>query len=89
MAKILSSSLTPVRHMEGREINLAAPLDPYFLLEVYGAGQLRQAMELFPLAKLKEGLPAVMERYPGTKPTSNASKAAVIDYLAHYAAENE
>ena len=87
VAKILTSTLTPVRHVEGREINLAAPLDPYFLLEVYGADQLRQALELFPLTKLKEGLPAVMERHPGTKPTSRSSKAAVIDYLVRRVAE--
>jgi hypothetical protein len=87
VAKILSSTLTPIRHVEGREINLAAPLDPYFLLEVYGAGQLRQALDLFPLAKLKEGLPAVIERHPGTKPASKASKAAVIDYMVRYVAE--
>lgn len=86
VAKILSSTLTPIRHVEGREINLAAPLDPYFLLEVYGAHQLRQALDLFPLAKLKEGLPAVMERHPGTKPSSKASKAAVIDYLVRVVA---
>ena len=87
VTKILSSTLTPIRHVEGHEINLAAPLDPYFLLEVYGAGQLRQALDLFPLTKLKEGLPAVMERHPGTKPSSKASKAAVIDYMERYIAE--
>jgi hypothetical protein len=81
VTKILSSTLTPIRHVEGREINLAAPLDPYFLLEVYGAGQLRQALDLFPLAKLKEGLPAVMERNPGTKPANRSSKGAVVDYM--------
>lgn len=88
-AKILSTTLTPIRHVEGREINLAAPLDPYFLLEVYGAHQLRQALELFPLAKLKEGLSAVMERHPGTKPASKASKAAVIDYIMRYVATSD
>lgn len=85
--KILSSNLRPIRHVEHIEINLAAVLDPYFLLEVYGPGQLREALDLYPLTRLKEGLPAVMERHPGTKPTSKSSKAAVIDYLARYVAE--
>ncbi|HEX2347693.1 MAG TPA: hypothetical protein VHI51_04575 [Ktedonobacterales bacterium] len=80
-ATILSSTLTPVRYVEGREINLAAPLDPYFLLEVYGADQLRQALDLFPLAKLKEGAEAVMARSPGAKPRSRSSKAAVVDFI--------
>lgn len=81
VAKILSSTLTPVRYVEGREINLAAPLDPYFLLEMYGANQLRQALDLFPLAKLKEGAEAVMVRSPGSKPRSRSSKAAVVDFI--------
>lgn len=84
VAKILTSTLTPIRHTEGREINLAAPLDPYFLLEVYGAHQLREALDLFPLTKLKEGVEAVTERNPGTKPSSKSSKAAVIDYIVRY-----
>ena len=85
--KILTSTLTPIRHVEGHEINLAAPLDPYFLLEVYGAHQLREALDLFPLAKLKEGVEAVMERNPGTKPKSKSSKAAVVDYIVQYASD--
>lgn len=88
-SKILTSTLQPIRHVEGREINPAAPLDPYFLLEVYGAHQLRQALELFPLSKLKEGVEAVIERNPGTKPTSKSSKVSVIDYIARYVAGSE
>lgn len=85
-ARKLAATLKPIHEVEGREINLAAPLDPYFLLDVYGAQQLRQALELFPLAKLKEGVNAVIERNPGTKPTSKSSKAAVIDYIERYVA---
>lgn len=81
VAKILSSTLTPIKYVEGCEINLAAPLDPYFLLEMYGANQLRQALDLFPLAKLKEGAEAVMVRSPGSKPRSRSSKAAVVDFI--------
>lgn len=28
--------LVPIRRIEGREIDPAAPLDPYFLLDLYG-----------------------------------------------------
>lgn len=87
-AKILASTLQPIRYVEDREINPAAPLDPYFLLDVYGAHQLRQALDLFPLAKLKEGAEAVMERNPGTKPKNKGSKPAVIDYIVQRLAQN-
>lgn len=87
--KILSSTLKPIRHVESVEINLAAALDPYFLLEVYGPDQLREALDLFPLTRLKEGLPAVMERNPGTKPKNKSSKAAIVDYIVQHVTDAE
>lgn len=83
------STLTPIRHVEGREINLAATPDRYFLLEVYGAHQLREALDLFPLAKLKEGAEAVMERNHGTEPKSRSSKFAALDYIVQYVVGSE
>lgn len=73
--------LVPIRRIEGREIDPAAPLDPYFLLDLYGPAQLEKALGLFPLAKLKEASATVERRHPGTKPTNRGSKAALIAYI--------
>lgn len=64
-----------------RIINPAAPLDPYFIYDVYGVEQLPRALALFPLEKLKEATAKVEQRNPGTKPKSRGSKAGHIDYI--------
>src|SRR5258708_35515725 len=78
--------LVPIKHIQGRELNPAAPLDPYFLLEVYGAAQLPTALSIFPVAKLKEGAAVVEQRNPGTKPKNRGQKQPLINYIVHYVA---
>jgi hypothetical protein len=73
--------LVPIKNIEGREINPAAPLDPYFLLDAYGPQQLEQALNLFPVAKLKEAAVMVESRNAGTKPKNRGMKAALISYI--------
>jgi len=80
-ASALQIDLVPIRRIEGRDIDPAAPLDPYFLLDLYGPGQLERALGLFPVAKLKEASAKVERQHPGTKPTNRASKAALIIYI--------
>lgn len=82
LPKALTSTLTPIKRVEGGEINPLAPLDPYLLLEVYGAQQLREALDLYPVTKLREGVTAVLAQHPGRKPPAKASKAALIEYIA-------
>lgn len=79
-------NLVPVKHLEGYEVDLAAPLDPYFLYEVYGAQQLPIALNLFSATRLKEAVALVQERNPSTKPTSRSRKEALIEYIIHYVA---
>ncbi|HEY1388702.1 MAG TPA: hypothetical protein VGF38_09165 [Ktedonobacterales bacterium] len=79
------AQLVPIKEVEGRPINPAAPLDPYYLLEVYGPSQLPTALGLFPLKKLQEGVELVQERYPNTRPAGK-TKAAVIGYIVEYVA---
>lgn len=78
--RILTTDLKPINYVEGREINPAAPLDPYFLQHVYGDKQLRTALNLYPQNKLREGVEAVKEKHPGTRP-KGSSKAAMLDYI--------
>jgi hypothetical protein len=86
MVTAFDVKLVPIKQVEGREINPAASLDPYFLNEVYGAAQLPTALSIFPVSKLKEGAEMVERRNPGTKPTSRAQRQALIDYIVKHVA---
>jgi hypothetical protein len=87
-AKALVTDLVPIKHVHGFQLNPAAPVDPFLVYEAYGAQQLPKALDLFPLAKLKESAALVEARNPGTKPVNRSSKAAVIDYIVHYVMED-
>lgn len=76
--------LVPIKVVEGRDINPAAPLDPHFLLEVYGSHQFRDALSIFPVAKLKEAAKHIAVRHRGTKPTNWGQKTPLIDYIVAY-----
>lgn len=80
-SKALEVAIVPIKHVEGFQLNPAAPLDPYLVYEAYGANQLPVALDLFPLAKLKEASALVEQRCPGTKPTNRSKKDAVIAYI--------
>jgi hypothetical protein len=87
-AAALASDIMPIKHVEGFELNPAAPIDPYLVYEAYGADQMPQVLEWLPLANLKESAARVEARNPGTKPVSRSSKAAVIDYIVHYVVDS-
>src|SRR5262245_61566732 len=80
----LWSEVKPIKHIEGFELNPAAPLNPYLVYEACGDKQFARILEAFPLAKLKESAAIVEERNPGTKPVNRGSKSAVMDYIIHY-----
>lgn len=73
--------LVPVKVVEGRDINPAAPLDPNFLLEVYGQHQFRDALSIFSVAKLKEAARRIADHHPGTKPTNWGQKTPLVNYI--------
>jgi len=73
--------LVPIRRIEGREISLAGPLDPYFLFELYGGAQLARALDRYPLRKLQEATTLVEERHHGTRPALRTDKEAIIAYI--------
>ena len=76
--------LVPIGRVETHEINIAAPMDPYYLNQVFGPDQLPFALEEFSTSKLlDEAVPLVQKRHPGTRPKTNGKKA-VIDYLVRF-----
>lgn len=78
--------LVPVGTVDESRIKPYGPLDPYLLFDLYGADQLRLALDGYSLVKLKEGMAAVAARNPGTRPGSKASKAPLIDYIVEHVA---
>lgn len=76
-----SADLVPIKQLPGRAFDASAPLDPYFLLELYGRHQLSAALEREPLSRLKEASAIVERRHPGTRPKNKAQKASNIDYI--------
>ena len=78
--------LTPLPGAEHVRVDPFAPLDPFLLQRLYGSKQLRQALSVYSLSKLKEALSPVEERNPGTKPTNKGRKDAIIDYIVEHVA---
>jgi hypothetical protein len=56
-------------------------LDAYGLQQLYGNHQLRDALERYTLASLKQMAQTVQDRNPGTAPENKRTKAALIDYI--------
>ena len=80
------AKLVPIGTVDESRFKPYGPLDPYLLFDLYGADQLRLALDGYSLVKLKEGMTAVAARNPGTKPKSKASKAPLIDYIVEHVA---
>lgn len=77
--------LIPIKPVEpgSVEISAAKPLDPYWLNEVFGSHQLREALDGYSVSKLKEGA-AMVEQHTGVKPISKTKKSALIDYIVEH-----
>lgn len=72
--------LIPVGTVDPALLDPYAPPNPWALQILYGNHQLQQALERYSLAKLKEALPLVQERYPGSKPKA-LTKKGIATYI--------
>ncbi len=81
----LLEPLVPIKHIPNYEITVEGPLDPYLLLEVFGAHQLARALNQRSPADLQKAVALVQARHPGTGPerstSGKASKPALIAYI--------
>jgi hypothetical protein len=80
--------LTPIGTADESLLDPYGPPNPFALQQIYGEEQLPLALERYTPAQLKEALPLVQSRYPGTKP-KKMTKAAIIDYIASCLIANE
>ncbi len=76
--------LVPIKAVAGHDVGIVAPLDPYFLQELYGDAQLPKALKRYTLKHLLEGAALVERKHPGTKPANKTKKDAVIAYIINY-----
>lgn len=82
----LPVELVPLPGSENVRVDPFAALDPFLLQRLYGSGQLRQALSVYSLSKLKEALAPVEQRNPGTKPTNRSRKDSIIEYIVEHVA---
>jgi hypothetical protein len=75
------ADLVPLKHVEGLRGEALARLDPYFLLDVYGAAQLRAALSGYTRDSLKAAADDVMRKNPGTRPTNRGHIDSLVDYI--------
>lgn len=85
-SEVKDVALVPIGSMGDVRIDPYAPLDAYTLHQLYGSSQLRSALSVYSLPKLKQALAPVEQRHPGTKPTSRAEKDSIIDYIVEHVA---
>jgi hypothetical protein len=72
---------TPIAKVEGYIPDPYGPLDPYFMLKIYGEDQLPLALDDHTLDRLKVAADNLMQTHPGTKPKTKSKKADVIAYI--------
>ena len=72
--------LTPIGSVDESELNPYAPPNPWALRRLYGDKQLSAALGRYSADKLKETLPAMQQRYPGTQP-KKMTKPGIIAYI--------
>lgn len=76
----LFEPLTPIKHIPDYEVTLEGPLDPYLLLEVFGAHQLARALNQRSPADLRKAAAIVQARNSGKKPTKT-TKSGLIAFI--------
>ncbi|MBF6590990.1 MAG: hypothetical protein IVW57_10750 [Ktedonobacterales bacterium] len=77
-----SARLVPIARVSDAELDPFAPLDPGYLLRLYGAAQLPRALAHYSHATLKEAAARLAATHPGTGPRSRRGKEDLIAYIA-------
>ncbi len=79
--------LIPIGTVDESELNPYAPPNPWALQRLYGDPQLLLALGRYSPDKLKQTLPAMQQRYPGTKP-KRLTKPGIIEYIVEMLTSN-
>lgn len=79
-------ALVPVGPVDFTRLSPHGPMDPYALYEAYGHKQALRVLSDLTLENLKSSAAIVEQRNPGTRPTNRRTKAALIQYIIEYVA---
>lgn len=88
-ASLHNTNLIPIHFAQTHHFDLAAPPDPFFLLDLYGADQLVAALDEYSTPFLKKSVTVIKERFPGKKPKPKATREDIINFLAEVALANK
>lgn len=77
--------LVPIKEFPGFQLDATRTLDPWFVIEYFGEGQLETALRLQTIGNLRKTIAVVEERYPGTAPKGKLTKDGAITYILEYA----
>ena len=82
--KVPRPKLVPIKELPGFQLDATRRLDPWFILEYFGEGQLEAALRMQTIGNLREAVAVVEEHYPGTTPKGKLTKdAAIVHILKH------
>jgi hypothetical protein len=76
-----TGQIVPIRPPTLDQYTPYGRFDPHQVMHEYGHAQFRAVLERSTMRDLKEATDFTQQRHPGTRPTSRASKAAMIDYI--------
>lgn len=76
--------LIPIKPSVNYQIDVARPLDPYEVLEYFGAHQLPIAFDDQHLTTLRVSATFVEDHHPGTKPKGRATREKLFAYIMQY-----
>ena len=78
-------TLVPIKEFPGFQLDATRALDPWFVIEYFGEGQLETALRLQPIGNLRKAIAVVEARYPGTAPKGKLTKERAVAYILEYA----
>ena len=79
--KTAKPKLIPIKELPGFQLDATRRVDPWFILEYFGAKQLEPALRMQTIGNLREAIAVVEERYPGTAPKGKLTKDSAVSYI--------
>ena len=75
-----NDELVPIGTVNEALLDPYAPPNPWALQQLFGSEQLATVLNRYSPAKLKEALPLVQQRFPGTRPRA-MTKSGIVSYI--------
>lgn len=76
--------LVPIKELPSFQLDATRRLDPWFILEYFGEGQLETALRMQTIGNLREAIAIVEEHYPDTAPKGKLTKDGAVRYILEH-----